>query len=65
MFTATVNGVTVSTQGTTYNFVPRIGLRILVRPVKANYNGTVTSVKGDAWKTAWTFTRSVYPIAAD
>ena len=65
VFTATVNGVTMSTQGTTYNFVPRIGLRILVRPVKANYNGTITSVKGDAWKTAWTFTRSVYPIAAD
>ena len=65
-FEATVNGGTKqTTDGTAYNFVPRIGLRILVRPVKANYGGVITSVRGDAWKTAWTFTRRTYPIASD
>jgi len=65
-FEATVNGgAKQTTDGTTYNFVPRIGLRILVRPVKANYGGVIASVRGDAWKTAWTFTRRAYPIASD
>src|SRR5437879_7676861 len=40
IFAATVNGVKNSTEA--YDFVSRIGLRILVRPVKANYNGVIT-----------------------
>ena len=65
VFTAKVNGVTKSTEGTTYLFQTRIGLRILVRPVKANYNGTVVPVEGDKWRKAWEYTRRVYPVAAD
>ncbi len=65
VFNASVNGVKQSTQGTTYNFALRASLRILVRPVKSNFAGTITQVRGDAWKTAWAFTRRVYPIGAD
>lgn len=65
-FEATVNGGTKrTTDGTVYNFVQRSGLRILVRPVKANFGGVITSVRGTAWKTAWTFVRKTYPVAAD
>jgi uncharacterized protein (TIGR03437 family) len=65
VFQVTVNGVTLSTQGTTYSFVVRKKLHVLARPVKATFSGTVVSVPNDSWKTMWTFTRSVYPIADD
>lgn len=65
LFTATVNGVTKSTDGTTYNFVPRMGLRILARAIKANFAGAITSVRDDRWRKAWEYTRRVYPVGAD
>ena len=65
-FAVTVNGGTPkSTVGTTFNFQPRQRLRILARPVKASFSGTVVSVPNDAWKSSWTYVRSVYPIAED
>ncbi|MDP9360586.1 MAG: hypothetical protein M3P29_03950, partial [Acidobacteriota bacterium] len=38
-FDVTVNGVSKSTAGTTYDFVERKAVRILAVPVKANYGG--------------------------
>lgn len=64
-FVVTVNGATASTAGTTYTFRDRIGVRALALPVKANYGGKIVSVSGDSWKSTWTFTRSVYPVAFD
>ena len=40
-------------------------MRILVRPVKANYKGTIVSVTGDKWRRAVEYVRRVYPVAAD
>lgn len=65
-FEVTVNGgTTKSTAGTTYNFQIRRGLRILARPVKASFSGQVVSVPSDAWKSSWTYVRTVYPVAED
>jgi hypothetical protein len=63
-FTATVNGETISTT-TAIVFRERQALRILVRPVKANYNGTIQSVTGDRWRRSVEYVRHVYPVAAD
>jgi uncharacterized protein (TIGR03437 family) len=63
-FTATVNGESLSTT-TPIVFRERQALRILVRPVKANYNGTIQSVTGDRWRRAVEYVRHVYPVAAD
>lgn len=65
VFTAVVNGVTKATDAGAYKFQDRVGLRILARPVKANYNGVITSVADDRWRRAWEYTRGVYPVAAD
>src|SRR5437868_4143442 len=65
LFTATVNGVSQTTDGTAYNFVERVGLRILARPVKSNYSGTIVTVADDRWRKAWEYVRRVYPVAAD
>lgn len=40
-------------------------MRILVRPVKANYKGTIVTVTGDKWRRAVEYLRRVYPVAAD
>ncbi len=65
-FQITVNGgPPKSTVGTTYNFQVRQTLRILARPVKAIFSGTVVSVPNDSWNMNWTFTRASYPIADD
>jgi len=64
-FTATVNGVSKSTEETKYEFKVRAKLRIMVRPVKANYGGTIVTVRDSKWKTAWSYLQSVYPVAAD
>ncbi len=64
-FTATVNGVTRSTTPGTIVFRERQQLRILVRPVKANYKGTIQQVTGDRWRKAVEYVRRVYPVAAD
>ena len=64
-FVATINGVSKSTEGTTYDFKARARLRIMVRPVKANYGGKIVTVRDTKWKTAWTYLQSVYPVAAD
>jgi hypothetical protein len=64
VFKVLVNGVEKTTEGTDYTFVPRKGLRVLVVPVKANYNGTITT-PGERWKTMDAYLRRVYPIAAD
>ena len=65
-FKVTVNGGTAkSTAGTTYNFQVRQRLKILARPVKANFGGTVVSVPNDGWKSSWTYVRAVYPVAED
>ena len=63
-FTATVNGVTLATTAT-IDFKERQPMRILVRPVKANYKGTIVSVTGDKWRRAVEYVRRVYPVAAD
>lgn len=52
-FDVTVNGASASTAGTTYQFVERGKLRVLAVPVKTNFNGTILSVEGDAWKSLW------------
>jgi uncharacterized protein (TIGR03437 family) len=64
-FEVTVNGVTKSTEGTTYAFQPRAKLRILVRPVKANFGGVIKTIPNEKWKTMWQYTAKIYPIAAD
>lgn len=64
-FTATVNGETRATTPGSIVFRERQALRILVRPVKANYNGTIQSVTGDRWRRAVEYVRYVYPVAAD
>ncbi len=64
-FSATVNGETRSTAPGTIIFKERQALRILVRPVKAHYKGTIQSVTGDRWRRAVEYVRHVYPVAAD
>lgn len=64
-FTATVNGATKATESGAYKFVDRQKVRILVRTVKANYNGTILSVEGDRWRKAYEYLQHVYPVAAD
>ena len=64
-FTATVNGVVKSTEGTAFDFKTRSRLRIMVRPVKSNYGGKIVQVRDSKWKTAWGYLQSVYPVAAD
>ena len=63
-FTATVNGTTLSTS-TAILFKERQQLRILVRPVKANYKGSIQQVTGDRWRRAVEYVRRVYPVAAE
>lgn len=63
-FTATVNGVTLATTAT-IDFKERQSMRILVRPVKANYKGTIVTVTGDKWRRAAEYVRRVYPVAAE
>src|SRR5438477_2655336 len=65
VFDVMVNGITKSTAGTTYDFVERAPIRILALPVKANYAGTIVSVKDDKWKTFADYVRATYPVAAD
>ena len=69
VFDVTVNGVNRKEpqDGATYSYVfqERREVRILALPVKANYNGTITQVPDDKWKTMWRFTASVYPVAGD
>ena len=65
VFDVKVNGQSRSTSGTTYRFIERAKLRVLALPVKTNYNGTILSVSGDAWKSMWEYTRNVFPVAAD
>lgn len=68
-FEVSVNGMQknepVEGSSNTYVFKERRQLRILAMPVKANYNGVVTQVSDDKWKTMYKFTSSVYPVAAD
>jgi len=64
-FAATVNGVSSTTEGTVYDFKTRVKLRILVKPVKANYAGKIVTVRDTKWKTAVGYLTSVYPVAAD
>lgn len=68
-FEVIVNGIQKNepAEGASYSyvFVERKQLRILAIPVKTNYNGVITQVQDDKWKTMHTFTSSVYPVAAD
>ena len=64
-FNATVNGVSRSSEETVYEFKARIKLRILVKPVKSNYAGTIKTIADNKWKTAWSYLQSVFPVAAD
>jgi len=64
-FTATVNGSKRSTEGTAIRFQKRQPLRILVRPVRANYAGRVVTVTGDRWKRAVEYVQATYPVAAE
>ncbi len=64
-FGVMVNGVTRSTAGTAYEFRTRMKLRILVKPVRANYAGKIVTVRDNKWKTAVSYLQSVYPVAAD
>lgn len=64
-FDVTVNGAVRSTAGTTYAFVPRAAIRVLAVPVKANYNGVITQVPNDRWKTMGAFTRDTYPVGRE
>lgn len=65
VFNVTVNGAAKTTAGTTYAFVERRPLRVLALPVKANYKGTITQVRGDSWKHTAAFVRRVFPVAVD
>jgi hypothetical protein len=61
-FEVTVNGATVKTDA--YEFTDSKPLRVLAVNVKANYNGTVTQVQGDTWKTMDDFTKATYPVSS-
>ncbi|MBF0468257.1 MAG: hypothetical protein HQK61_05150, partial [Desulfamplus sp.] len=63
LFEVSVNDIKKTTEGSTYQFQERSGVRVLAMAVKANYNGTVTQVSDDKWKTMWQYTQKVYPIA--
>ena len=65
LFTATVNGAKLSTEGRRLTFKTRQPLRILVRPVRANYGGRIVSVQGDRWKRAVDYVQATYPVATD
>jgi hypothetical protein len=65
VFKATVNDVNGTSEGKEYVFKERQKLRIMVRPVKANYAGVAVSLSVDRWKKAWDFLQSVFPVAAD
>jgi hypothetical protein len=62
-FDVTVKGSTMSAQG--YVFQQRRTLKILAVPMKTNYGGKEIAYPNQKWKNHWTFTRDVYPIAAD
>lgn len=68
-FEVSVNGMQknepLEGSSNTYVFKERKQLRILAMPVKANYNGVITQVPDDKWKTMYKFTSSVYPVAPD
>ncbi len=68
-FNVKVNGVEKSepAQGasSSYIFKERKKLRILAIPVKANYNGVITQLPNDKWKSMYAFTAKVYPVAED
>jgi hypothetical protein len=68
-FDVMVNGVskTEPADGATHSYVfqERRMVKVLAIPVKANYNGTITQVSDDRWKTMHTYTTKVYPIAED
>lgn len=64
-FEVAVNGVTASTEGTSYEFVERATIRILAVPVIANYAGTVVPVTDSRWKKLGDYVRSTYPVGAD
>ncbi|MBI5641740.1 MAG: hypothetical protein HZA17_15095, partial [Nitrospirae bacterium] len=64
-FEVSVNGLKSNTDGIQYAFQERSEVRVLAMPVKANYNGTVTQVSDNKWKTMWQFTQRVYPLADD
>jgi hypothetical protein len=64
-FDVRVNGVTKSTAGTTYEFVPRSVIRILALPVKANFGGNIVSVADSRWKTFADYVRKTYPVGSD
>ncbi|HEY3055052.1 MAG TPA: hypothetical protein VGK31_03865 [Thermoanaerobaculia bacterium] len=64
-FDVSVNGVTKSTAGTTYDFVPRSAIRILALPVKANFGGNIVSVRDSKWKTFADYVRKTYPVGSD
>ncbi|MBF0572797.1 MAG: hypothetical protein HQK69_03450, partial [Desulfamplus sp.] len=63
LFDVTVNNINKTTDGTNYEFKERKSVRVLAMAVKANYNGTITQVEGEKWKTMWQYTQKVYPIA--
>jgi len=68
-FSVTVNGIskTEPSEEASHEirFLERKKIRILALPVRANYDGVVTQVPDDKWKTMWRFTAAVYPISPD